>query len=117
MRPCCRCLVVRSAMHFRASRLGFPVAVYRVTRWLEDLLWETEEGSTEVLRVKGIVHVIADDGTMSSYTVQAVREIYDMSARALHAKAADAQSRLVLIGRKLDPTGLQAGLSGCVPAV
>jgi G3E family GTPase len=81
------------------------------------LLWEAEEGGIEVLRIKGIVHVMAGDGTMSSHNVQAVREIYDMAERPLHAKAADAQSRLVLIGRKLDPTGLQAGLSGCVPAL
>ena len=93
------------------------VAAARLRRWLEELLWEAEEDTaSQVLRMKGIVHVIAGDGMQSSHNVQAVRELYDITERGMHASHADAQSRLVLIGRRLDACELQAGFSGCVAA-
>ena len=86
-------------------------------RWLEELLWETRGSSgSEVLRIKGIVHVATGDGLHSSHNVQAVRELYDTTERAMHALHGDAHSRLVLIGRKLNAPELQAGFSGCVSA-
>ena len=50
----------------------------RLKAWLEDLLWETEAGGAEIYRVKGIVHAAADASASKTFTVQAVRELYDV---------------------------------------
>ncbi len=82
---------------------------------MEDLLWDEGDGGaprSEILRMKGIVHVTKSD---EPHLVQAVRELYDIT-EAPHRSPAGAglsQSRVVLIGRIKDPSALHAGFEHC----
>ncbi len=84
----------------------------RFKQWLEDLLWEGGQTKCEIYRIKGIVQVAS---TENPYIVQAVRELYDVTEAPFAAVkgAASEQSRVVLIGRNLDPLVLQAGFDRC----
>ncbi|CAL8470217.1 g9759 [Coccomyxa elongata] len=84
----------------------------RFKQWLEDLLWEGGQTKCEIYRIKGIVQVVS---TENPYIVQAVRELYDVTEAPFAAVkgAATEQSRVVLIGRNLDPLVLQAGFDRC----
>jgi G3E family GTPase len=85
---------------------------------MEDLLWDEGDrgggGATrsEIYRIKGIVGVTSSD---RPHLVQAVRDLYDIT-EAPYGPSVDPalnQSRVVLIGRILDPLALHAGFKQC----
>lgn len=84
----------------------------RFKQWLEDLLWEGGQTKCEIYRIKGIVHVAKKE---NPHIVQAVRELYDVTEAPSAAMkgAATGQSRIVMIGRNLDPVALQTGFDSC----
>ncbi|BDA44245.1 probable COBW domain-containing protein 1 [Coccomyxa sp. Obi] len=84
----------------------------RFKQWLEDLLWDGGQTKCEIYRIKGIVQV---GGKENPHVVQAVRELYDVTEAPFAAVkgAVTGQSRVVVIGRNLDPLALQAGFDRC----
>lgn len=82
----------------------------RLRDWVEAVLWEREGAGagSEIYRMKGIVHVC---GSNRPQIVQAVRELYDIT-EAFIAHAAS-ETRLVVIGRNLDHSALQATFQRC----
>jgi len=79
---------------------------------MEDLLWEGDAAEYEIYRMKGIVLVSSSE---RPHLVQAVRELYDITEAPGGAipSASLAESRIVVIGRNLVASILQAGFLQC----
>jgi G3E family GTPase len=79
----------------------------RVERWLRQLL---DEHGADILRAKGIVDVAGDDRRLVFQSVHMLLEgQWQRPWRAGEARS----SRLVFIGRRLDPAALRAGFDAC----
>lgn len=79
---------------------------------MENLLWERDAAEYEIYRMKGIVLVSSSE---RPHLVQAVRELYDITEAPSGARpsAALKESRIVVIGRNLVTSTLQAGFLQC----
>ncbi|KAJ3111414.1 COBW domain-containing protein 1 [Phlyctochytrium bullatum] len=88
----------------------------RLDAWLRELLWEgrvpgaSVEASgpgPEVLRLKGLVEVVDEDGAVATIVIQAVRELYEfreVRVEEVVGKDEVFEGKIVLIGRNLDGT-------------
>jgi G3E family GTPase len=76
--------------------------------WLRRL---TAEQGQDILRLKG---VLAFPGEDQRYVVQGVHMLLDGDHQRDWKPEEDRVSRMVFIGRNLDPTGLQQGFDACV---
>lgn len=86
----------------------------RLKDWLDSLLWDKGRPVQDIYRMKGLLKIA---GSSKAHVLQAVHELYDvvpgiawsdLSAHQQH------QSKIVLIGRNLDFTTLQAGFKQTV---
>ena len=89
---------------------GDPLDAGALERWLEALL--AVEGA-DILRIKGIVHAA---GEPRKLVIQAVNMLLEGSFAGKWAEDDPGQSRLVLIGRRLDKDRLQRAFRGCAAA-
>jgi len=78
--------------------------------WFSDL---TQREGQNILRSKGILAFKGDD---QRFVVQGVHMLIDGKPQRSWAPGEKRESRLVLIGRNLDPERLRAGFEGCVAA-
>lgn len=85
-----------------------PMDGDRVTDWLEELL--TARGQ-DILRAKGIVDVAGEERRL---VFQAVHMVLDGDWQRPWRPDEQRRSRMVFIGRNLDPAMLHAGFDACV---
>lgn len=78
-----------------------------LSHWLDVLLWERNAGSPDVLRLKGVLNVAGSD---KMHMLQAVYELYDVVEGPAWQPGMNRDSRLVVIGRRLDQQQLQQQL-------
>ena len=88
-------------------RFGAPLDGRSVQNWLETLL--TERGA-DILRTKGILDIA---GKANRIVVQAVHMLIESDEIGPWRAGEARESRLVLIGRNLNPADLQAGFAAC----
>lgn len=95
-----------------------PAQEEKLDEWLRSVLWETTVpvksgeppyGDIDVHRVKG--RILRQDGTEG--IVQGVREVFEIVDYGKHADDAT-EGKLVLIGRHLRLSELQASIDGFV---
>lgn len=86
-----------------------PVDLEKVRTFLDELLWE-EGRSQHVYRMKAILNV---QGSTRRYVLQAVRELYDIVEGRPWNEDEARESRMVVIGRTLDPTDLEQRFRKC----
>jgi len=71
----------------------------QIMAWLAGLLWESDEGTTEIFRMKGIINV---DG--KPQWLQCVQELFEL--RPTDKSKLVQENKLVVIGKKLDEDAL-----------
>lgn len=106
---------VHETTHTESVRtVGFaiaePVQLERVREWLDHWLWEENERHP-IYRMKAILHV---QGTDTRYVLQAVRELYDIVQGRSWNQDETRESRVVVIGRSLDPAQLEQSFRKCI---
>ena len=84
-----------------------PLNGTRVTNWLNALL---QEQGPDILRAKGILDVAGEDRRL---VFQAVHMILEGDLQRPWREDAARTSRLVFIGRNLDPQALRSGFEAC----
>lgn len=89
-----------------ALRLDRPLSEARFNAWMGELLMVQ---GPDILRAKGIL----DMGGPERFVFQAVHMMADGGYQGAWPEGAR-ESRLVFIGRDLDPAALRAGLEGCI---
>ncbi len=102
-------------------RSSQPVALEALRGWLDQLLWERQEGGPDVYRMKGVLLVEAEP---RCHMLQAVYELYDIVAGPSweqlageqEGAAGAAETRIVVIGRRLDRRQLQQQLDAACGA-
>jgi G3E family GTPase len=108
-----------ATVSLRSSR---PVALEALRSWLDQLLWERQEGGPDVYRMKGVLLV---EGDTRCHMLQVVYELYDIVAgpswqqqqqQQQGGASAAAETRIVVIGRRLDRQQLQLQLDSACDA-
>lgn len=108
-----------TTVSLRSSR---PMELSALKQWLDQLLWERQEDGPDIYRMKGVLLV---QGDSRCHMLQAVYELYDIvvgpewgsvQQQGAGGQAAGAavqpETRIVVIGRRLDKAKLQAVLDG-----
>ncbi|KAG0488933.1 hypothetical protein HPP92_007744 [Vanilla planifolia] len=85
------------------------VDMAKVRLWLEDLLWEKPH--IDVYRCKGVLNIHDSD---QLYTLQAVRELYEIVPARKWKETERKMSKIVFIGRDLDETVLRSSFHSCI---
>lgn len=83
-----------------------PLNVSQIEHWLTDLL--AKQG-VDILRTKGVLDI---QGESKKFVLQSVNMMMDGDFTSLW-DTSKRQSKLVVIGRRLDPITLQSGFSAC----
>jgi G3E family GTPase len=91
-------------------RADLPMDGDRFSSWLSHLV---ATRGTDILRLKGIIHVAGEDRRL---VVQAVHMLLEGDYRGPWPADVPRASRLVLIGRRLDASALRAAFLACVTA-
>ena len=76
--------------------------------WIERT---TQEQGPAILRMKGILSMKDDQ---ERYVIQGVHMIVEGNHQRAWKDAEERESRLVFIGRKLDPEALRKGFEACI---
>ena len=84
-----------------------PLNATAVSRWLSELL--AQQGP-DILRAKGILNVTGEDRRL---VFQAVHMILEGDLQRPWKPDEPRTSRMVFIGRNLDPAALKAGFEAC----
>ena len=84
-----------------------PVDRDKVEGWIEDLL---ASRGADILRVKGILHI---ESLPDPFVLHGVNMTVEGDFADLPGSRADGKSRIVFIGRHLDPAALQAQFAAC----
>ncbi len=113
-----------STVSLRSSR---PMELSALKQWLDELLWERQGDGPDIYRMKGVLLV---QGDSRCHMLQAVYELYDIvvgpewgsvQQQGAGGQAAGAavqlETRIVVIGRRLDKVKLQAALDGVCAAM
>eukprot|EP00850_Spirogloea_muscicola_P008663 SM000046S16444 [mRNA] locus=s46:699449:703222:- [translate_table: standard] len=90
--------------------VGGQVDLAKVHGWLSGILWENAHAA-DVYRMKGILNV-AD--SPFKHVLQAVVELYDITAGQPWESAEERLNRVVVIGRNLDRTWLKTTFEACL---
>ncbi|KAL3636205.1 hypothetical protein CASFOL_020752 [Castilleja foliolosa] len=86
------------------------VDLEKVKMWIEEILWDKKYGM-DVYRCKGILSVLNSD---QLYTLQAVREVYEIVPTRKWKDDENRTSKIVFIGRSLDEEVLVNTLGACI---
>jgi G3E family GTPase len=89
------------------------VDMARFKLWLDGLLWgeRSGEATQDIFRMKGILNLA---GSSRKQVFQAVRELYEVVEGSAWAAGEERKNRIVVIGRNLDLSAMQAALDLCV---
>ncbi|KAK6133757.1 hypothetical protein DH2020_032468 [Rehmannia glutinosa] len=85
------------------------VDLEKVRMWIEEILWDKKYGM-DVYRCKGILSVLNSD---QLYTLQAVREVYEIVPTRRWKDEENRVNKIVFIGRSLDEEILVNTLGAC----
>ncbi|KAK6116429.1 hypothetical protein DH2020_049891 [Rehmannia glutinosa] len=85
------------------------VDLEKVRMWIEDILWDKKYGM-DVYRCKGILSVLNSD---QLYTLQAVREVYEIVPTRRWKDEENRVNKIVFIGRSLNEDILVNTLGAC----
>ncbi|KAL8532430.1 hypothetical protein ACS0TY_008873 [Phlomoides rotata] len=85
------------------------VDIEKVRMWIEDILWDKKYGM-DVYRCKGILSVVDSD---MLYTIQAVREVYEIVPTRKWQDEENRVNKIVFIGRSLDEEVLLNTMRAC----
>jgi G3E family GTPase len=89
-----------------------PLDLRRLRHLLDDLLWEERiPGRPDVFRVKGLLWV---QGSVCKHVCQGVYDIYDVVEGPAWQEGEARFSKLVFIGRRLEPHTLETQLQQCL---
>lgn len=83
----------------------------RLQHWLDTLLWEANAAREDVYRMKGIINV---QGSERQHVLQAVHDVHDVVEGPTWPPGANRESRVVIIGRKLDEAALLGSFQSCI---
>ena len=83
----------------------------RLKHWLDTLLWETDTVREDIYRMKGVVHV---QGSEQQHMLQAVHEVHDVVEGPAWPAGVTKESRIVIIGRKLNREALDISFRECL---
>ncbi|KAI3452897.1 hypothetical protein Pfo_009560 [Paulownia fortunei] len=86
-----------------------PVDLEKVRMWIEEILWEKKYGM-DVYRCKGILSVLNSD---QLYTLQAVREVYEIVPTRKWKDEENRINKIVFIGRSLNEEILVNTMGAC----
>eukprot|EP00850_Spirogloea_muscicola_P008779 SM000047S16918 [mRNA] locus=s47:711229:715085:- [translate_table: standard] len=90
--------------------VGGQVDLAKVHEWLSGILWENAHAAN-VYRMKGILNVF---DSPFKHVLQAVHELYDITAGQPWELAEERLNRVVVIGRNLDRTWLKTTFGACL---
>lgn len=85
------------------------VGLEKVRTWIEELLWDKKYGM-DVYRCKGILNIANSD---QLYTLQAVREVYEIVTTRKWKNEESRVNKIVFIGRSLNEEVLVNTIGGC----
>lgn len=86
-----------------------PIEMNLFREWLDEFLWEKQDESQEVYRVKGLICV---HDSNKKFILQAVHELYDIFEGKEWGKGEQKRSKLVFIGKNLNEGKIREALSG-----
>lgn len=84
------------------------IDLVKFREWLDEFLWEKEDDSQEVYRVKGLIYA---HGSNNKFILQAVHELYDIFEGTKWGEKEQRRSKLVFIGKKLNDEKIRKALT------
>ncbi|MEW5302896.1 MAG: hypothetical protein WDW38_003996 [Sanguina aurantia] len=85
-------------------RSELPLPLERLKEWIDQLLWDREGREEDIYRMKGVLSI---EGSDQKHQLQAVYELYEITAGPCWGEGEARVSRIVIIGRHLRKQHLQ----------